>query len=145
MLPKTHCCTQRFWWKRYVALRVFKKKHNSASSLNMLYLAKTTQFYSAFRQQRLVLLRTFSKNAKFLKMHSYEDKAKFYSAFLATTLSHAKCFRWKWGVIKIWNIWVNLKKIFENIVCSVFCIVSDWKMQKKSLQTHYENLVHVCL
>jgi hypothetical protein len=33
-------------------------------------------------------------------MHSYEDNAKFNSAFLVTTISYALRFRGKWGVIE---------------------------------------------
>jgi hypothetical protein len=50
-----------FWQKRHVLLCVFAKTYNSASSLNTLYTAESAQF----RQQRLVYLRAFAKNAKF--------------------------------------------------------------------------------
>jgi hypothetical protein len=37
---------------------------------------------------------------KSIRKRSYEDSAKFNSAFLATTLSHASGFWRKWGVIE---------------------------------------------
>jgi hypothetical protein len=77
----------------------------------MQYIAKSTQFYSAFLPSTIsltprfcrkyeVLLRFFAENAQNdLKTHSYEDSAKINVAFSATTLSHASRFRRKRGVI----------------------------------------------
>ncbi len=103
--------------------------HNSTSSLNMLYTAKSAQFYSAFSptmisltprfcRKREVWLCFFAENAQnYPKTHSYEDSAKFNSPFSATMLSHASRFWRKWGVIKnfeyldefeeyVWKCWV---------------------------------------
>ncbi len=67
----------------------------------MLYTVKSTQFYSTFSPttisliprcllKREVWLHFFAEDAQNdLKMHSYEDNAKFHSAFSATTLSYA--------------------------------------------------------
>jgi hypothetical protein len=49
----------------------------------------------------------------------------------------------EWKIIL--KIWANLKKIFANVVVLYFVSFSDWKMQKKSLKTDFENLVHVYL
>jgi hypothetical protein len=98
--------------KRTVSLRVFGenatfhsayslKLRNAAPSLNMLYTAESAQFNAPFLPTTLSLsLKTqsltplFRRNAQNdPKTHSYEDKAKFYSAFSPTTLSYASRFR----------------------------------------------------
>jgi hypothetical protein len=45
-----------------------------------------------------------------MKTHSYEDNAKFHSAFLATKLSYVMRFRRKWGVIKNFEYLVEFLK-----------------------------------
>jgi hypothetical protein len=82
--------------------------NNSASSLNTLYIAESSQFHSAFSPTTISLTPRFrrkrskrSENAQNdPKMHSYEDSAKFNIAFLATMHSHASRFRQKRGVIE---------------------------------------------
>jgi hypothetical protein len=60
----------------------------------MLYPAKSAQFYSAFSPTMISLTPLFTENAQNdLKTHSYEDSAKFDSAFWATMLSHASRFQ----------------------------------------------------
>jgi hypothetical protein len=64
--------------------------HNSASSLNMLYTAENSQFYSGFCQKRLLKLSVFAKNAQFCSAFLlFEDNAKLHFAFSVTALSYA--------------------------------------------------------
>jgi hypothetical protein len=93
-----------------------------------------------FRRKREVWLRVFAENAKSdPKTHSYEDSAKFNPAFSVTTLSHASPFRKLQISVRIW-------RIFSKALAGLrFVSISDWNMQKKSLKTDYENLVHVYL
>jgi hypothetical protein len=50
------------------------------------------------------------------KMHSYEDNAKFHSAFLATMLNNDT---------RLLNVWANLKKFLEMLVELCFVSISD--------------------
>jgi hypothetical protein len=77
------------------------KLHNSISSVNVLYTAKSTQSYSVFSPtmisltpqfhwKRKVWLHFFSKNAqKDPTTHNYKDNAKFHSSVSVTMLSYA--------------------------------------------------------
>ncbi len=131
------------------------KTHNSASSLNTLYTVESTQIYTAFSHTTISLtLRFCGKSEVWLnffakdahndpKTRSYEENAN-YCTFSAATLSYALRFRRKQGVIKkISNIWANLRMIFKNVDCIVFCIYKWSKDAKTSLG--YENLVHMYL
>jgi hypothetical protein len=153
--PNTHRFTPRFWQKRYVSLRVFGKNamfhstyspktHNSASSLNTLYPAESAQFYVSFspttisltlrfRPKRKVWLRFFTENAQNdPKTHSYEDSAKFNSAFSATKLSHASRFWRKWGVIENFEYLGKFKEYFRKywLYC-VFYLLATERCKKK--------------
>ncbi len=123
------------------------KMKNSASSLNMLYTAECTQFYSrflpttisltsSFLQKRDVWLCFFTGNDQNdPKTHSYEYHAEFNVAFSATTLTHASRFWRKQGIIKNfeylcefwecfqkgWLYWVlseRCKKRYKNRLCA---------------------------
>jgi hypothetical protein len=76
-------------------------------------------------------------------MHSYEDNAKFYFAFLATTLSPASRFRQKQGVIENFEYLGEFEEYFRK--CWLYCVLYLLVIErsKKSLKTDYENLVHV--
>ncbi len=78
-------------------------------------------------------------------MHSYEDSAKFNSAFLVTTLSHASHFRQKQGVIENFEYLGEFEEFFRKcwLSCVLYLLVTE--RCKKSLITDYENLVHVYL
>jgi hypothetical protein len=92
--------------------------HNSASSLKTLCTVESEQFYSTFSPTTIRLTWHCHKNAKYSstflpkthdsKKHSYEDNAKFHSAFLLTALSYATSFQFLY-------VWTNLKKIFESV------------------------------
>jgi hypothetical protein len=134
-----------------VSLRVL------ASSLNTLYTAQSAQFYSPFspktisliprfRRKREVWLCFFPKNAQNdLKTRSYEDSAKFNSAFSATTLSHPLCFRRKWRVIENFKYLGEFEEYFRKclLYCVLYLLVTE--RCKKKFKTDYENLVHVYL
>ncbi len=135
---------QRYRQKCTVSLRVFSKNatsysvyspktHNSASSLNTLYTDESEQFYSAFLpttisltprfcQKCKVWLRFFTENAQNdPKTHSYEDNAKFKTAFSATTLNHASRFWRKRGVIENFEYLGEFKEYFRN--CWLYCVL----------------------
>ncbi len=79
--------------------------HNSASSLKTLCTVESAQFYSTFSPTTIRLTWHCLKNAKYSstflaedaqydpKKPSYEDNAKFHSAFLLTELSYATSFQ----------------------------------------------------
>ncbi len=79
-------------------------------------------------------------------MHSCEEIAKFNSAFLATTLSHASRFRRKRRVIKNFEYLGEFEEYFRKcwLYCVLHILVTE-RCKKKSLKTDYENLVHVYL
>ncbi len=140
--PKTHRFTPRFRRKRYVSLRLFAenatfhsayspKSRNSAPSLNMLYTAESAQFNSPFSPTTISLTPRFRRKREdwlpfFAENAQTDPKTK-------TTLNFTPRFRrqrsamlcafgeiGKWS--KISNIWTNLKKIFENVDCTAFCL-----------------------
>jgi hypothetical protein len=78
-------------------------------------------------------------------MHSSKDNAKFNSAFLATTLSHASRFRQKRGVIENFEYLGEFVEYFRK--CWLYCVLCPLVTErcKKSLKTDDENLVHVYL
>jgi hypothetical protein len=100
------------------------KTHNSASSLNTLYTAESAQFYSAFSPTTISLTPRFRRKREILlKMHSYEDAAKFNVAFSATKRSAMlRAFGENGEFSKISNICANFKNVFENVGCTAFCI-----------------------
>jgi hypothetical protein len=79
------------------------------------------------------------------KRTSYEDDAKFNSAFSATMLSHASRFWRKRGVIENIKCLGKFKEYFQKcwLCCILYLLVI--KRCKKSLKTDDENLVHVYL
>jgi hypothetical protein len=60
-------------------------------------------------------------------MHSYEDSAKFNSAFSATTLSDASRFRWKREVIKNFEYLGKFKAYFWKywLYCVLYLLVTE--------------------
>jgi hypothetical protein len=141
--PKTRSETVRFRRKRYVSLHIFGKNvtfhsayllktHNFASSLNTLYTAESAQFYSAFFANNNWFSFALSPNMRSLpplfcrkrsirsETHSYEDNAKFNSAFSATTLSHASRFLRKSGVIENFEYLGKFLEYFQK--CWLYCV-----------------------
>jgi hypothetical protein len=112
--------------------------HNSTSSLNTLYTAKSAQFYSAILPTTISLTHAFAKNAQNdSKTHSSEDNAKFNSLFSATTLSHASRFRQKWGVIKNFEYLGKFVEYFRKcwLYCVLYLLVTErCKKKFKNLQ-----------
>ncbi len=99
-----------------------------------------------FRQKREVWLRFFAENGQNdPKTHSYEDGAKFNSAFSATTLSPASRFRRKRRLIENFEYMCEFEEYFRKcwLDCVLYILVTE--ISKKSLKTDYENLVHVYL
>jgi hypothetical protein len=62
------------------------------------------------------------KWAKLSENAQLQKHAKFYSAFLATTLSYATRFWQKWGMIENVEYLGVFEEEFQNIGCTVFCI-----------------------
>jgi hypothetical protein len=87
-------------------------------------LLKAHSFTSHFLQQRNreAWLRFFTENAQNdPKTHSYEDNAKFNSAFSVTILSHASGFRWKQCVIENFEYLGEFEEYFRK--CWLYCIL----------------------
>ncbi len=108
----------------------------------------TISLTPCFHQQREDWLPFFTENAQNdPKTHSYEDNAKFHSAFLATMFSYASCFQQKRGVMEILNIYSRrIWKIFSKMLTVLsFVSVSDWKIQKRSKNRPWKSraCVHV--
>jgi hypothetical protein len=84
------------------------------------------------------------KMLKTIRKHSYEDNAKFNSAFSATTLSYALRFQRKRGVIENFKYLGEFRDVQK---CWLYCILYLLVIErcKKSLKTDYKNLMYVYL
>jgi hypothetical protein len=123
----------------------------------MLYTAESAHFNSPFSptmisltprfcQKREVWLPFFAENAQNVpKTHSYEDNAKFHSAFSSTTLSYASRFRRNRGVIENFEYLDEFEEDFRE--CWLYCVLYLLLIErcKNKFQTDYENLVPVYL
>jgi hypothetical protein len=75
-----------------------------------------------FCQKRKVWLRFFAENAQNdPKTHSYEDNAKFNSAFSATMLRYASRFRRKRGMIEHFEYLSEFVEVFRK--CWLYCVL----------------------
>jgi hypothetical protein len=132
------------------------KMCNSASSLNMLFTAKSAQFYSMFLPTTIsltlgccwicevwltFLLKTIKTNWKCtvkkttqISLRIFGDNARLCYALSVKTGSDVKF----WITGRIWRRFLKMLALLS------FVYTIDWKMQKKII-TDYENLVHAYL
>ncbi len=87
-----------------------------------MFSPTTISLTPRFCQKRKVWLCFFAENAENdPKTHSYEDNAKFNSAFLATTLSYALRFRQKRGMIEHFEYLGEFVEVFQK--CWLYCVL----------------------
>ncbi len=134
-----------FWKNATFHSECVLKTCNSASSQNTLDTAKRTQFYSTFlpttislpqrcHQKHDVWLHFFSKNAQNDRKRTVTKATlnftpRFQQQRSVMLLTFGENGEW----LKISNIWANLKKIFENVGSTVFCIYK-WLKHAKQLK-----------